>query len=286
MVTASTLVAVGINGLAYGVVLALLGVSITLVFGLGEVLNLATGVFSIIAVLAATTLTGMGIHVALAGVVALVVVALVGIAIDQSLFRVVYRSEGEERILLGIFVTLGLAVFLQGVLTNLFPSQYFLPVDVGQVPVGTTTVSGGSLLIILAGGLLVAGVFAFLQYTFLGKAARTIFQDEKGAQLVGVKPRKIRTLIFVLSAAIAGFAGLVYTVGSTITVASGFQLTTFALIVSIVGGVRSVQGAVVAGVLLGTVNQFANFFVGSYLAVVILFTTAIVAILVKPEVLA
>jgi branched-chain amino acid transport system permease protein len=89
--------------------------------------------------------------------------------------------------------------------------------------------------------------------------------------------------VFVLSAAVAGLGGLVFAVGSAVSVASGFQFTTFALIISIVGGVRSLVGAVAAGVLLGLVNQFANFFVGSYIATIILFSTAIVVLLVRPE---
>jgi branched-chain amino acid transport system permease protein len=110
-----------------------------------------------------------------------------------------------------------------------------------------------------------------------------VFQDERGARLVGVNPRRIRTLIFVLSAAVAGLGGLVFAVGSAVSVSSGFEFTTFALIISIVGGVRSLVGAISAGVLLGLVNQFANFFVGSYIATIILFATAIVVLLARPE---
>jgi branched-chain amino acid transport system permease protein len=110
-----------------------------------------------------------------------------------------------------------------------------------------------------------------------------VFQDEEGAQLVGVKPRRIRTLIFVLSVTLAGVAGIVWALGHNVSVSSGFAFTTFALIVSIVGGVRSLTGAITAGVLLGLVNQFANFFVGSYLANVILFGAAIVFLVAKPE---
>jgi branched-chain amino acid transport system permease protein len=203
--------------------------------------------------------------------------------VDRTLLSLVYRSEGEERILLGIFTTLGLTVLLDGVLINFFPSRYTLPLNVGTVSLGGAILTGSSLAVISIGVVVLAALFAFLRGTFLGKATRTVFQDERGARLVGVNPRKIRTLIFVLSAAVAGLGGLVFAVGSAVSVASGFQFTTFALIISIVGGVRSLVGAVAAGVLLGLVNQFANFFVGSYIATIILFTAAIVVLLVRPE---
>ncbi|EMA07483.1 branched-chain amino acid ABC transporter permease [Haloferax denitrificans] len=283
MVTASTLLGVAMDGLAFGVFLALLGVGITLVFGLGEVLNLAIGTFAVLAVLVATLVVNSGMGLVVAGAVALVVVALFGLVVDRTILSLVYRSDGEERILLGIFTTLGLTVFLDGVLINYFPSRYTLPLDVGTVSVGGATLTGSSLIIVAIGTVVLAVLFGFLRGTFLGKATRTVFQDERGARLVGVNPRRIRTLIFVLSAAVAGLGGLVFAAGSAVAVSNGFEFTTFALIISIVGGVRSLVGAISAGVFLGLVNQFANFFVGSYVATIILFATAIVVLLARPE---
>ncbi|UIP01503.1 branched-chain amino acid ABC transporter permease (plasmid) [Halobaculum sp. CBA1158] len=297
MVTISTMAAVAIDGLAFGVFLALLGVGITLVFGLGEVLNLSIGVFSVIAVLIASWAVNSGQGVIVAAVIGVLVAAGIGLLVDRTLLSLVYRSTGEERILLGIFVTLGLTVFLDGFFINglsltsgiaipSFPGSYGLPVDLPTVTIGAAVVRSSSLVVIGVGAVALAILFSFLRLTYLGKATRTVFQDEQGAQLVGVNPRRIRTLIFVLSVTVAGIAGVVWAVGQTVSVADGFQYTTFALIVSIVGGVRSLGGAIVAGVLLGFVNQFANFFVGSYVATVILFGAAIVFLLAKPEAIA
>lgn len=283
MVTISTLIAVAVDGLAFGVFLALLGVGITLVFGLGDVLNLAIGAFSVLAVIFATVMITRGQGFVAAMVIALIAVAALGLLIDRTLLSLVYRSGGEERILLGIFTTLGLAILIDGTMNNFYPARYSLPVDLGVVSVGGVGVTGSSLLIIAVGAVVLLVLFGFLRRTFVGKATRTVFQDERGAQLVGVNPRRIRTLIFVLSVAVAGLAGLVFAFGSNVSVSSGFQFTVFALIVSIVGGVRSLTGAIVAGVLLGIVNEFANFFVGSYIATIILFGTAIVVLVAKPE---
>ena len=297
MVTISTMVAIAIDGLAFGVFLALLGVGITLVFGLGEVLNLAIGAFSVIAVLIASWMIGDGRGLLVAAVIGVAVVAAFGLLVDRTLLTPAYRSEGEQRILLGIFTTLGLTVLLDGFLINgldlswmggplvvpAFPASYQLPLNFPTVSVGGAPLRGSSLVVIGVGVVILALLFAFLNWTFIGKATRTVFQDERGAQLVGVRPRRIRTLIFVLSVTVAGVAGLLWGLGHNVSVASGFQYTTFALIVSIVGGVRSLTGAIVAGLLLGLVNNFANFFVGSYVATVILFGAAIVVLLAKPE---
>jgi len=285
MVSVSTLAAIAIDGLAFGASLALLGVGITLVYGLGEVLNLAIGAFAVIAAIAASLLVSDGVALPVAVAAGLGLVGVFGLVIDRTLLSLVYRSEGEERILLGIFTTLGLAVMIEGVLVNFVSSRYSLPLNVDPIDVGTTVVTGTSVVTIVVAAVVLLGLFAFLNRTFLGKATRTIFQDERGAQLVGIDPRKIRTLVFVLSGLVAGLAGLLIAARSNIGVGNAFEFTTFALIVSIVGGVRSLVGAVVAGVLLGLVNTLAGFFIGSYVATIILFGAAIVFLLIRPEVM-
>lgn len=299
MVSISTIIAVAIDGFAFGIFLSLLGVGITLVFGLGEVLNLSIGAFAVIAALMASWTASAGYGVIFAAIIAIAITALTGLVVDRTLLSLVYRSTGEERILLGIFVTLGLTVFLDGLLIigvdlsaiasglvlPAFPGSYQLPVNFAPVPFGTTVIRGSSLVVIGIGAGVLGALFAFLRYTYLGKATRTVFQDEQGARLVGVNPRSIRSLIFVLSVTVAGVAGVIWSMGQTVSVATGFEYTTFALIVSIVGGVRSIGGAIIAGIALGIVNQFANFFIGSYIATVILFSSAIVFLLAKPEAL-
>lgn len=284
-VSASQLIGITVDGIAFGLFLTLLGVGITLVFGLGEVLNLAIGTFAIVGILVAVTVAEAGISVPLASLLGVLTVGVLGLTVDRTLFSLVYRSEGEERILLGIFVTLGLTIFIDGVLFNLYPSSYSLPLSFGVVTVGPASLSASSLITIAASTVILVVLFLFLKRTFLGQATRTVFQDETGAILVGVDPRRVRSLTFVLSSLVAGIAGVLYAIGSPVQVTTGFEFTVFALIVSIVGGVRSVEGAIGAGIFLGLVIQYANFFVGSFVAHIILFAAAIAALLVKPEVL-
>jgi len=285
MVTVSTLAALAVDGLAFGASLALLGVGITLVYGLGEVLNLAIGAFAVIAAILSALVIDSGQSLAVAVLAGLAFVGLFGLVVDRTLLSLVYRSEGEERILLGIFTTLGLSVLLEGIMVNFVSSQYSLPVGLDPIRVGSAVVTGTSVASIAVAAVVLLVLFLFLDRTFLGKATRTIFQDERGAYLVGIDPRKIRTLVFVLSALVAGLAGILAAARSNVSIANSFQFTTFALIVSIVGGIRSLVGAVVAGLVLGLINTYANFFVGSYFATIILFGAAIVFLLVRPEVM-
>jgi len=283
MVALETLTSVTVDGLAFGGLLALLGVGITLVYGMGEVLNLAIGTFAVIAAITAAVLMQSGVGLLPAVLAGVAAAGLLGVVVNQTLLALVYRAEGEERILLGIFTTLGLSVLLRGILVNYFPSRYSISLDLGVVEVADVNLAATSLVTIAVSALVLAALFVFLNRTFLGKATRTVFQDETGAKLVGIDPRRIRSIMFVLSVVVAGIAGILSAMGSNVSITSGFEFTTFALIISIVGGVRSIVGAVVAGVLLGLLNTFANFFIGSYVASIILFAAAVAVILFRPE---
>ena len=282
MVT-GTLVELAIDGLARGLIFALLGVSITLVFGLGNVLNIALGVFAVLAVIASVKLTALVPNVAAGAVGGLVLVGALGLAVDRTLLSSVYRSEGDERIVLGIFVTLGLAIFLEGLLFVFFPLSYTVPHGVEALTLGGLRVRGSTLVVLAVASSVLVGLSLFLDRTYFGTATRTVFQDETGALLCGIDPRRVRTVIFVLSVVIAGIAGILRGLKSELSAAAAFELTVFAIIVSIVGGVRNVRGTVVAGVLLGLVITFGNYLIGAYVSKVILFGVAVAVLVARPE---
>jgi branched-chain amino acid transport system permease protein len=282
MVT-GTLVELAIDGLARGLIFALLGVSITLVFGLGNVLNIALGVFAVLAVIASVKLTALVPNVAAGAVGGLVLVGALGLAVDRTLLSSVYRSEGDERIVLGIFVTLGLAIFLEGLLFVFFPLSYTVPHGVEALTLGSLRVRGSTLLVLAVASSVLVGLFLFLDRTYFGTATRTVFQDETGALLCGIDPRRVRTVIFVLSVVVAGIAGIRRGLESELSAAAAFELTVFAIIVSIVGGVRNVRGTVAAGVLLGLVTTFGNYLIGAYVSKVILFGVAVAVLVARPE---
>lgn len=272
-----------IDGIAQGVVLALLGIGITIVFGLGGVLNLAIGIFAVLAVVAAVAILGIVPSAPVAILASIVIVAFAGLAIDKSALSLVYQSEGEERILLGIFVTLGLAIFLEGLLVTYYPSSYSLSSGVPSMTISGVQIRGSSIAVIGISLLIFTILYYFFSRTYLGAATRTVMQDETGAILCGISPRRMRTFVFVLSAVIAGIAGILYSFSATVSVSTGFELTILALIVSIVGGVTSIVGAVGAGLVIGIIVTFTSAYVGAYVAEVILFVIAIIVLIARPE---
>jgi len=272
-----------IDGLARGVILSLFGLGITLVFGLGEILNLLLGVFAVVAVIACSMLLGTVPGLALAGLLAVALVALFALVLDRTVISLVYREEGEDRILLGIFVTLGLSLFFEGLLFVYFPGSVFLDVGVPSITVAGASLTGSSVAVIGAAAVFFGLIYYFFNHTYLGIGSRTVIQDETGAVLCGIPPRRVQAIIFVLSAAIAGVAGVFYALDAEVTPASSFSLTSFAIMVSIVGGVDSISGTVAAGIILGIIMTVAGTLFGSYLATVTLFAAAIAVLIYKPE---
>lgn len=279
-----TLVHIGsltVDGLSRGVIYALLGLGITLVFGLGGILNLALGVFCIIAILIVFELAGT-VPLIIAMMIAIVATAIFGFGIERTLLQLVYRSEGEERLLLGIFVTLGITIALDGMLKLRYQADYSIPGQIPSYQIFGTFIRGSSIIIITVGLITLFGMYLFFSRTKSGLATRTIMQDETGAVLCGIDTSRMRTAIWTLSVGIAALTGILYGLSFDSSVSYAFQLTIYAIIVSIVGGVTSISGVVIAGIGLGIITTFVTAYMGAYLATISLFAIAIVVLLVKP----
>jgi len=281
-VGARLLIGLLIDGISSGLILAMLGLGITLVFGLGGVLNLSLGVFSIIGILLAIEVYDVVPSLVVAAVVAFAVTGAVGLVIDRSLLSLVYKSEGDERTLVGIFATLGLAFLLEGALIIRYPDVYSVHADFDPFQPLGIFIRGSSVAAIAVALAVFAALYLFFNRTFVGQATRTVMQDEIGATLCGINTRRLRTLVFVLSAMVAAIAGILYSFTGEVGIASSFSLTINAVIVSVVGGVTSISGTVVAGLILGIITTYASAFVGAYFSAISLFAVAIVVLLVRP----
>ena len=271
------------DGIVQGLQLSLLAVGITLIYGLGGVLNLAHGQFAIVGGLATALLISSGLHPVLASVAGIAAAGGLGIAVDRTLLLPAYRFRGEERLLLGLILTLGLSFVIDGILNSAFP-EFSLTMqlqvammDVAGIPMRTAGLASSAIVIAVF-----AALFAFLRWTLLGKTIRSIIENEVGAELCGIDPGRTRTLIVCLAAMMAGVAGVTQGLFSSLGTEMGPEFTTLGLLVAVVGGVRSINGTLAAGVLLGIVNAFASHYVGAYVAYIILLSAAMATILVRP----
>lgn len=276
--------AIVLDGIVFGLQLAILGVGVSLVFGLSGVLDLAYGAKIVVAAVLGSELLRVG------GtrwwVLPSVVLAatLLAFMVDRTVLAPAYRRSGEARVVLSLLLTLAVAFVLDGVVVSVRP-QAALSLPIGGAPVDVLGVSmrRGSLVAagLALGALSVA--FLLLHATRLGRAIRCVIQDEEGAQLCGVEPGQVRTIVVVLSGALAGVVATTQALTSSVSVAAGFDLTILAVVVAVVGGLGRVSGAAVAGVLLGVVHASATAWLGASATWVVLLLAAAVTILMRPE---
>jgi branched-chain amino acid transport system permease protein len=276
--------AVILDGIVLGLAFGLLGVGMTLVYGLGGVLNLAYGQIVVLGAIVISLLIDDGVPTVLAAAVGILAAAAVSVLLDLTLMRPVYRQSGEERTLMGLLLTLGVAFVIAGLLNWRDPLGALYidisgdPISILGVPMAVGSILGSGIT--LAAG---AALLLFFGVTTFGRGVRSVIQDETGARLVGINPSLVRTVIFALSGGLAGIVAITQSMSGPLTVTAGFELTIFALIVTVVGGLGSVAGAFLAGVLLGIVNIMSAHYIGQYITSVILLGAAALTILIRPR---
>jgi branched-chain amino acid transport system permease protein len=198
--------------------------------------------------------------------------------------RPVYRQRGEDRILMGLLLTLGAAFVIGGLLNWRYPLEALYinisgePISILGVPMAVGSVWASVITLAVGAALLL-----FFGATTFGRGVRSVIQDETGARLVGISPSFVRTVIFALSGALAGIVAVTQSMNGPLTVTAGFELTVFALIVTVVGGLGSVAGAFLAGVLLGIVNTLSAHYIGQYVTSIILLGAAALTLLIRPR---
>jgi branched-subunit amino acid ABC-type transport system permease component len=273
-----------LDGVVQGLQLALLAVGITFIYGLGGILQLAHGQVAVIAGIAAALLIAAGMPPIFASMVGIMTATLFSVAMDRSLLRPAYRYYGEERLLLSLILTLGLSFLIDGFLTVRYPDVALtLRLGTPSVVVAGFTVRTASIAVSALALVAFASLAVFLVRTWLGRAVRSLMQSEVGAALCGIDADRTRTFVVGLSGFLAGLAGIAQGVFSSLGPEMGSEFTILALIVAVVGGVRSLTGTFSAGLLLGVVNAFASYFVGAYITSILLLGVALVTILVRPQ---
>jgi branched-chain amino acid transport system permease protein len=276
--------AVILDGIVLGLAFGLLGVGMTLVYGLGGVLNLAYGQFVVLGAIVISLLMDDGVPTIVAAALGVLAATVVAVLLDLTLMRPVYRQHGEERTLLGLLLTLGVAFVIAGLLNWRYPLGALYinitgdPISIIGVPMPAGSIWASAISLGVAAALLL-----FFGVTTFGRGVRSVIQDEVGARLVGINPSFVRTVIFALSGALAGLVAVTQSMTAPITVTQGFELTIFALIVTVVGGLGSVAGAFLGGILLGIVNTLSAHYIGQYITSIVLLGAAALTILLRPR---
>jgi branched-chain amino acid transport system permease protein len=257
-----------LNGLSFGALLFLLASGFTLVFGLMRVVNLAHGAFYLLGgnvAISVTAATGSY----LAGLVtAVVVTALVGLASERLLLRPVRNNE-----LLEVLVTVGLAFVIADLCLWAFggnPRSVKVPeLLTGSVSLGSVTFPKYRLALVILAVAIAIGLKLVQSRTRIGTVIRAGVDDRETTTSLGIDIERVFTLLFVFGAALAGLAGVAAAGILTMRPGADTEILLFALVVVIIGGLGSIEGAALGSVLIGLLDAFARLWLPefSYFAV-------------------
>ncbi len=253
-----------IGGVLTGCIYALIALGFSLIFRVTGVVNLAQGAFCILAALACASFEmqfGWSIPAACVGavVVAVVVGALVG---ATSFVPGLTRLSNANMLML----TAGLLTVFEGAMQLIWGSQpYALAPFSGQEPLafaGITVPTQGVWMLGIT-GILVLSLWALLTRTRLGQALRACSENPTAARLMGVSVQRMTLFSFCLSALIAAIAGVVIAPATSLQFDSGRLFTVSGFIAAVIGGIASLPGAIVGGLVLGVVNSLATAYLSS-----------------------
>lgn len=272
-----------LNGLQLGSIYALVALGYTMVYGIILLLNFAHGdIIMAGAYISWIAMAQLGIHPALAALLSIVGCMALGVAID----KIAYAPLREAPRLSVLITAIGVSYFLES------GSQLIFGADAKVVPafVNLTTVSFGSVTLSLTAILTVAItcistiVLTFLvQKTRLGKAMRAVSEDMGAARLMGVNVNSTISFTFAVGSALAGIGAILYSMAyHQATPTMGIMLGTKAFVAAVLGGIGSISGAVVGGLVVGFVEVAVAALGLSVWQDAVVFLLLIVVLVVKP----
>ena len=248
-----------LNGLVLGALYVLMALGLSIIFGMVGVINFAHGALFTLGAYTAYQVQGaLGFAGAL--VVAPVLVGVLGMLIEATLLRRLYLEDPLQ----GLLLTFGLAmVFEQGIrlLWGLSPKQFDVPAAlVGALALGPLTYSRYRSFILVCAVVLIVGLALFLQKTAIGTIVRAGSRDPMMVRLLGISLTPVLTLVFGLGVALAALAGVLSAPLAGVQPAMGVNVGTAAFVVVTIGGLGSLTGAIVSGLLVGQVVSLAIYF--------------------------
>ena len=248
-----------LNGLVLGALYVLMALGLSIIFGMVGVINFAHGaLFTLGAYTAYQVKDALGFSGAL--VVAPILVGVLGMLIEATLLRRLYLEDPLQ----GLLLTFGLAmVFEQGIrlLWGLSPKQFDVPAALaGALALGSLTYSRYRSFILVCAVVLIVGLALFLQKTAIGTIVRAGSRDPMMVRLLGISLTPVLTLVFGLGVALAALAGVLSAPLAGVQPAMGVNVGTAAFVVVTIGGLGSLAGAIVSGLLVGQVVSLSIYF--------------------------
>ena len=275
-----------LDGLSLGAIYALIALGYTMVYGIAKMLNFAHGdVIMIGAYTVLTLLTTAGVNPWLAVLIGMGVCTLLGVTIEKIAYR---PLRGASSSLAVLITAIGVSYFLQNSALLIFGADAKSFVNVITVPPitlanGELTITGTTIVTIVVCILVMLGLTFFVNKTKPGRAMKAVSEDRGAAQLMGVNVNATISLTFAIGSGLAAVAGvLLCSAYPSVNPYTGAMPGIKAFVAAVFGGIGSIPGAMVGGILLGVIEIFGKAYISSQVADAIVFAVLIVVLLVKP----
>ncbi len=275
-----------INGISLGSVYAIIALGYTMVYGIAKMLNFAHGdVIMIGAYVIYIMMASLGLHPIVAILAAMVVCTILGITIEKIAYRPL-RNAGSS---LAVLITaIGVSYLLQNIALLVFGAD--TKVFKSVVSLGTLSIAGGQLIIsgetivtIIACVVIMIGLTAFVNYTKPGRAMVAVSEDRGAALLMGINVNGTIALTFAIGSGLAAVAGaLLCSAYPSLSPYVGSMPGIKAFVAAVLGGIGSIPGAMIGGILLGVIENLSKAYISSQLSDAIVFAVLIVVLLVRP----
>jgi branched-chain amino acid transport system permease protein len=278
----NTIIQLVISGLLIGSIYALMSIGLTLIFGVLRVVNFAHGEFLMIAMYGAWAFSKLlGLNPYVAAVAVVPAMFLFGALV----YRLVIGSALEKPHLVVVFATMGLSIFLQNA------ALMAMTADLRDVPpIFGRSISAGHVFI--KGELLLGFVITLcctvalqwvIKYTFLGKAIRATVQDGEAAKLMGIAVPKIFLITFAAGSALVGLAACVMLPLFSVFPTVGLNFVLIAFVIVVLGGMGSIEGALLGGFCVGVVQSVGSYYVAPAFGQLFFFVLFLLVMIFRPN---
>ncbi len=275
-----------INGISLGSVYAIIALGYTMVYGIAKMLNFAHGdVIMIGAYVALTAMTGAGLPPAIAVMIAVICCTLLGVLIETVAYKPLLNASSSLAVLI---TAIGVSYLLQNIALLIFGANTKSFTSVVSIPSliladGQLTITGETIATILSGIIIMIVLTLFIQKTKPGQAMRAVSEDKGAARLMGINVNGTIALTFAIGSALAAIAGvLLCSAYPTLTPYTGSMPGIKAFVAAVFGGIGSIPGAFIGGILLGVIEIFGKAYISSQMADAIVFGVLIIVLIVKP----
>ena len=275
-----------INGISLGSVYAIIALGYTMVYGIAKMLNFAHGdVIMIGAYVVMAAVTGAGLPPAAAILAAVIFCTVLGIVIERVAYGPLLNAASSLAVLI---TAIGVSYLLQNIALLVFGANTISFPHVISVPAlvladGALTITGEALITIISCIVIMAGLTLFIHKSKAGQAMLAVSEDKGAAQLMGINVNGTIALTFAIGSALAAIAGvLLCSAYPTLTPYTGAMPGIKAFVAAVFGGIGSIPGALIRGILLGVIEIFGKAYISSQMADAIVFGVLIVILIVKP----